>query len=80
MQIQYVEKVIVTVKKSENDKVQDIFAFIKLIEDSDKSETDIKKQLKAKLPEYMCPKIKIIKEFPINQNGKVDLNKLMEEN
>lgn len=40
---------------------------------------NVKKQLKAKLPEYMVPK-KIIRldSLPMNSNGKVDRKKLGE--
>ena len=36
-------------------------------------------KLKNKLPEYMCPIINITDEFPLNNNGKCDKNKLLEE-
>ena len=35
--------------------------------------------LKRVLPEYMIPKIRIVEKFPINNNGKCDEKKLLEE-
>ena len=43
------------------------------------TELDIKKDLQSKMPEYMNPRIKIVKEFPLNKNGKCDEKKLLEE-
>lgn len=41
----------------------------------------IKKELGKYIPSYMIPRnIKIIDEFPLNINGKIDRKKLMEEN
>ena len=44
-----------------------------------KTELEIRQDLLKKIPEYMCPKIKIIKEFPLNSNGKCDEKRLVEE-
>ena len=76
MDLEDIEKVIVIPKKNENGKVEMIIAFIK---SNNKTEIDIKKELKKKLPSYMIPKIKIIQKFPINKNGKCDEKKLLED-
>ena len=38
-----------------------------------------KERLKNILPEYMIPTIKIVQEMPLTENGKIDINKLMEK-
>jgi D-alanine--poly(phosphoribitol) ligase subunit 1 len=75
----YIEKAVVVAKQDKNSKTSRLIAFIKLKENIEKSALDVKEDLEKKLPEYMCPTIKIIKEFPINQNGKCDEKKLLEE-
>ena len=75
----YIDKAVVVAKKDKNDKVINIISFIKLKENFIKTEKEIKKDLKTQIPEYMCPRIKIITEFPINKNGKCDEKKLLEE-
>ena len=71
-----IEKVVVIPKKDENGKVEMIIAFIKT---KSKTELEIRKELKKRLPSYMIPKIEIIQKFPINKNGKCDDKKLLEE-
>ena len=77
--ISYVEKAVVVAKKNAENKITDLFAFVKLYEGKNISEFQIKKDLQCMIPSYMCPKIKIIKEFPINKNGKCDSKKLLED-
>ena len=60
-------------------KVLNIIAFVTLKDNINKSELQIKKDLQKKIPEYMCPKIKIVNNFPLNKNGKCDEKKLLEE-
>ena len=60
-------------------KVLNIIAFVSLKENIIKTELEIRQDLLKKIPEYMCPKIKIIKEFPLNSNGKCDEKRLVEE-
>lgn len=72
----YVEKAIVTVKKKD-ESIKRIIAFIKLKESIE--EEKIKLDLEKILPKYMIPKIKIIDNIPLNNNGKCDINKLLEE-
>ena len=76
MNLGNIEKVKVLPKENELGKIISIIAFIKT---KNKTEFEIKEGLKKKLPSYMMPKIKIIKEFPINKNGKCDEKKLIEE-
>ena len=72
--LNYFEKVKVIEKKSKDNKVIKLIAFVKL--KVEKTEVEIKKDLSAKIPEYMRPSIKILEEFPINNNGKTDIEKL----
>ena len=77
--LDYIDKVIVVPKKGKDDKIINIISFLKIKENIIKNEEEIKKDMQNKLPEYMCPKIKIVKEFPINENGKCDEKRLLEE-
>lgn len=78
-ELNYIEKVVVVAKKSQENKVVKLIAFIKLKEKIEKSELEIKNDLALKVPEYMCPTIKIIDEFPLNKNGKCDERRLLME-
>ena len=75
----YIEKSVVSAKKNEEGKVLTIIAYVILKEKIIKNESEIKHDLQEKIPNYMCPKIKIIKEIPLNQNGKCDEKRLLEE-
>ena len=74
--LNYFEKVKVIEKISEENKVIKLIAFVKLKNNINKTEIEIKKELASRLPEYMRPSIKILEEFPINNNGKTDIAKL----
>lgn len=74
----YVEKAVAVAKQNIEGKVTKIIAFIKLKENAIKNEIEIKKDISTKLPQYMCPTIKIIERFPLNRNGKIDEKKLTE--
>lgn len=74
-ELEYIEKAVVVAKKGIDAKVTNIFAFVKSREEIKK----IKQDLKAKLPEYMIPKIKKVDSFPMNNNGKCNKKKLLEE-
>ena len=74
----YVEKAVAVAKQNKEGKVTKIIAFIKLKENAVKNEIEIKKDISTKLPQYMCPTIKIIDKFPLNRNGKIDEKKLTE--
>lgn len=73
------ERVEIIGLKDNNKNVSKILAFVKLKNRINVSEREIRKELKNKLPEYMCPVINITDEFPLNNNGKCDKNKLLEE-
>lgn len=74
--LNYFDKVKVIEKKSEENKIIKLIAFVKLKTNIDKTDIEIKKELALKIPEYMRPVIKILEEFPINSNGKTDIEKL----
>ena len=76
--ITYIEKAVVIAKKDEYGNVKRIIGFVKLKENVDKNISEIQNDLKLKLPIYMCPYIKIVKQFPLNENGKCDEKKLLE--
>lgn len=67
-----------------DEKISYLASFVTLKEDNGlsslKNSILIKNELKKYIPSYMIPRnIKIINEFPINTNGKIDRKKLMEE-
>lgn len=69
---------------NEEHKISHLTAFIVLNDNNElsnlKNATLIKTELKKLIPSYMIPRnIKILKEFPLNTNGKIDRKKLMEE-
>lgn len=74
--LNYFEKVKVIEKKSEENKIIKLIAFVKLKNNINKTEVEIKKDLTSKILEYMRPSVKILDEFPINSNGKTDIEKL----
>lgn len=66
------------------EKVSHLVAFVILEKESElsnlKTTLKIKEELKKYIPAYMIPKtIKILDEFPTNNNDKIDRKKLMEE-
>ena len=77
--LDYIDKAVSINNSNKDGKTINIIAFISLKENITKTELEIIKDLKKKIPEYMCPKIKIIKNFPLNANGKCDEKKLLEE-
>ena len=77
--IKYIEKVIVTTTKNDEGKINKIIAFVKEKENYEISKQDLKKEISKILPEYMIPRIKIVKTMPINENGKIDERALLEE-
>lgn len=76
--LDYIDKVVAIAKKNKYNKVINIIAFVILKESINKSELEIKQDLQTRIPEYMCPKIKIVSRFPLNRNGKRDEKKLLE--
>lgn len=69
---------------NEEHKISHLTAFIVLNEKNElsnlKNSTLIKNELKKLIPSYMIPRnIKILENFPLNTNGKIDRKKLMEE-
>ncbi len=77
--IEYIEKVIVTTTKNDEGKINKIIAFVKEKENYEISKQDLKREISKTLPEYMIPRIKIVKTIPINENGKIDERTLLEE-
>ena len=75
----YIENVVVVAKKNEKGKVINLCAYIILKDTIDKNIYELEKDIQKILPQYMCPKVKIVKSFPLNMNGKCDKRKLMEE-
>lgn len=78
-ELDYIDKAVVIRNANDDDKILNIIAFVSLKENVTKTELEIIQDLQKKIPEYMCPKIKIIKDFPLNTNGKCDEKRLLEE-
>lgn len=69
---------------NQENKISHLTAFVVLNEENElsnlKNAIIIKNELKKLIPSYMIPRnIKILKEFPLNTNGKIDRKMLMEE-
>lgn len=75
--LDYVDKA-VTIPQFNNNKVINIVMFLKLKPKLSKNitETQIKKELKDILPNYMCPRIKLVDEFKLTLHDKVDIKEL----
>ena len=76
--LKFIEKAVVVVDFDDTKKVNKIIAFIKEREENMKSSKEIREKLKKYLPYYMIPVIRILEQFPLNVNGKVDERKLLE--
>lgn len=77
--LKYIEKVVVLTKEDAFGKIEKIIAYVKLKENYIKNSVEIKNDFRKILPEYMCPRIKIVDVIPINNNGKTDIQKLKEK-
>lgn len=75
----YIENVVVLTKENQIGKVINLFAYVILKSNINKDTYEVEKDIKKILPIYMCPKVKIVKSFPLNLNGKCDKRRLMEE-
>lgn len=78
-ELDYINKAVVIRNANNDDKVLNIIAFVSLKDNVNKTELEIIQDLQKKIPDYMCPKIKIINNFPLNTNGKCDEKRLLEE-
>jgi len=76
--IDSVEKCVVVVKYADEKKVERVFCFVKLKDNTEISEFELVKQSKLLLPNYIIPKIVIVDDFPLTQNGKCDEKRLLE--
>lgn len=65
----------IAVPKYKEDKVEKIIAYVITA----LTEKELKNKVKEKLPIYMVPSIKIVDELPINNNFKIDIKKIEEE-
>ena len=76
--IKEIKDAVVIPKYDDKNIVKNIQAFVILKDGTNCLENYIKDELKKYLPLYMIPKvIKIVSEFPINQNGKLDRKELI---
>ena len=79
IKLDFVDKACVVARKNNSNDVTGIFAFVKTKENCSAEACDIEKGLSSKLPQYMCPKVRIIDEIPLTANGKFDEKRLLEE-
>ena len=73
-----IEHAAVAAKKRDG-RVTRIFAFVKLKLDCGLSANDVRGWLKTELPAYMIPRIQLVEQFPLTDNGKVDTKALLED-
>ena len=78
-ELEEIEKTVVTTLKNKEEKISKIISFIKIKDDFEISEYEIKKKIEKILPDYMIPIIKIVEKMPLNINGKIDEKQLLEE-
>ena len=74
-----IEKTVVTTLKNKEEKISKIIAFVKMKDNCKISGDEIKQNIEKILPDYMIPIIKIVDKIPLNINGKIDENQLLEE-
>ncbi len=78
--LDYIKDAFVLANKKDSQDYK-IFVYYILEEKSKNKENDIKSDLMKKLPSYMMPNFFIeVKNIPLNQNGKVDKEKLIKDN
>ena len=77
--LNYIEKIKVIPKVSDEKKVTKLIAFIQIKKGYDIKIEKIKKDVINKIADYMMPNIKLIEEFPLNDNGKIDIKALKEK-
>ncbi len=73
----YVEKAVVLPEKFSDGRVLSLIAFLILRENTSKTPSEIARELRGRLPAYMCPVIRTVKELPLTENGKCDERKLL---
>jgi len=77
LQIKGVAEAIVTARQ--HNQGHQLIAFVKCNDKQDLTGIEIRSRLRGNLPDYMIPTvIKMIKEIPVTQNGKVDQQALMD--
>lgn len=82
--VENINNVVVFPVFNDEHKISHLTAFVVLNVENElsnlKNSILIKNELKKFIPSYMIPRnIKILKEFPLNTNGKIDRKKLMED-
>lgn len=89
-QLDCVEEAAVAVERGRDDAVKRIYAFVvpgadpgsqnnDVTPDSERLKEDrIRIELLQRVPEYMCPQIRIVTQIPLTQNGKCDRARLLE--
>lgn len=77
--LDYVKKAITIANKNNEGIVAGIISFVMTNNNCTEDIQKIKLDLKKVLPKYMIPKIKLVDEFILNQNGKVDIKKMEEK-
>lgn len=78
-ELEEIEKTVVTTLKNKEEKIAKIISFIKIKDNFEITEYEIKQKIEKILPDYMIPIIKIVEKMPLNINGKIDEKQLLEE-
>ncbi|MDD3193498.1 MAG: AMP-binding protein [Oscillospiraceae bacterium] len=73
-----VEEAVVVCKKALDGQVLRLVAFVRMRAGKESSATRLRALLTQRLPGYMCPAIRLMERFPLNQNGKCDRKRLEE--
>lgn len=73
-----VEQAAVVCQEAEDGRILRLVAFVILRPGENRTEAEIRALLAHRLPDYMCPLIRLVKAFPLNENGKCDWEQLKE--
>ena len=73
-----VEQAAVVCQETEDGRILRLVAFVILRPGENRTEAEIRALLAHRLPDYMCPSIRLVKAFPLNENGKCDWEQLKE--
>ncbi len=78
-EIKGVEYAYVHAKKDADGRVIKLIAFVKLSPKADFGECELLAYIKERLPEYMCPLVRVIQNIPLTSNGKADTTAILRE-
>ncbi len=73
-----VAEVVVVSREDRNGRTVRLVGFVRLGDGQNQTKRQLQALLAQRLPAYMCPEIRFIQAFPLNENGKYDRKRLKE--